>query len=536
LTVFGRTQFKVNCFRRSEELLSRWVVKRLFTSNVQGKRAVYLEVSPVKRQLQKVCASVFALGQLSVLAVTQIQAAPVVAPSGAITATYIIHVTVIDAKTGTENRNETVVISGDRIAAVKRSSEMEPPAGVRVVDGRGRYLIPALWDMHVHAVFAERLDSMFPMFMANGVLGIRDVGTSMPLAQIGRLRKEIFNGARLGPRIVAAGPILDGRPLPARPNFAVITSPEEGRSMVRRLKAEGSDFIKVYSWLSRESFLAIADEANKQNMTFGGHVPFSVSVLEASDVGQRSMEHLYGIALACSTRETEIRTELVQGGTRVSFPVLDHLEIEEAGASYSVEKAASVFAHLAKNHTWVVPTFAADLPDVRSFDLRVTSDERLKYIPPGVQERWSKDTGLEASSSPWGKFFDQRLRMLSAMHRAGVPVLAGTDTAWYQPYTYAGFSLHDELAVFVQAGLTPLESLQTATINPARFLGLEKDLGTIEEGKIADLVLLDGDPLTDIHNTGRISTVFASGKEFDRRALVRMLKQAEAASKLAVVN
>jgi len=372
--------------------------------------------------------------------------------------------------------------------------------------------------------------------VANGVLGIRDMGTSMPLAEIDRLRKQTANGSRLGPRIVAAGPLLDGHPKPMRPNFLAITTPEEGHDAVRRLKTGGSDFIKVYSWLSRDSFLAIAEEAKKQNISFAGHVPFSVPALEASDAGQKSMEHLYGIALACSAREDEIRNELVKSGTNVTFPVLNHLEIEEAGASYSEEKAARVFVHLAKNHTWQVPTFAADLPDSRSFDTRVTNDPRLKFIPLSFQELWSKGTASIGDSSPWGKFFERRLQVLGAMHRAGVPVLAGTDTAWYQPYTYAGFSLHDELAQLVQAGLTPMESLQTATINPARFLGLEKDLGSVEEGKIANLVLLDADPLADIHNTTRISEVFLAGKEFDRPALDQMLKSAEAAAKSAAVN
>jgi imidazolonepropionase-like amidohydrolase len=449
---------------------------------------------------------------------------------------YIAHVTVIDTESGKETPDQTVVISGKRISEVKASKEVNPQAGAKVVDGTGRYLIPGLWDMHVHAVFSERLDSMLPMFVANGVLGIRDMGASMPLAEINDLRKEIAQGNRIGPRIVAAGPLLDGHPKPMRPNFLAITTSEEGRVAVRRLKNGGSDFIKAYSWLSRDSFLAIADEANKQNIPFAGHVPFSVSALEASDTGQKSMEHLYGIALACSTREEEIRNELVKGGTSVNFPALNHLEIEEAGASYSEKKAAKVFAHLAKNHTWQVPTFAADLPDSLSFDIRVTSDKRLRYIPPSFQEQWSKRTVTIGGSSPWGKFSEQRQRMLGAMHRAGVPVLAGTDSAWYQPYTYAGFSLHDELALLVQAGLTPIESLQTATINPARFMGMEKDLGTIEKGKIANLVLLDADPFADIHNTTKISEVFLSGKEFDRPALDQMLKSAEAAARSAVIN
>ena len=484
----------------------------------------------------KLCLSLVAFGHLCAVAMAREHPATVISPSSIGSVTYITHVTVIDTETGKKIQDHTVIVSGDRISEVKDSIGIKPPAGAKVVDGRGKYLIPGLWDMHVHAVFAERLDSMFPMFVANGVLGIRDMGTSMPLAEIDHLRKQTANGSRLGPRIVAAGPLLDGHPKPMLPNFLAITTPAEGHATVRRLKISGSDFIKVYSWLSRDSFLAIADEANKQNIPFAGHVPFSVPVLEASAAGQKSMEHLYGIALACSSREEEIRNQLLKGGTGMSFPALDHLEIEEAGASYDEKKASRVFAHLARNHAWQVPTFAADLPDSLSFDTRVTSDPRLRYIPLSVQAQWNKTATSVAGSSPWGKLHKQRLEMLGAMHRAGVPVLAGTDTAWYQPYTYAGFSLHDELAQLVQAGLTAVESLQTATINPVHFLGLEKDLGSIEEGKIANLVLLDADPSADIHNTAKISAVFLAGKEFDRLALDEMLRNAEAAARTLVVK
>ena len=311
--------------------------------------------------------------------------------------TYITHVAVIDTETGKEIQNRTVIISGGRISEVRDSNGMKPPAGTKVVDGNGKYLIPGLWDMHVHSVFAERLDSMFPSFVANGVLGIRDMGTPMPLADIDRLRQQTANGSRLGPRIVAAGPILDGRPKPLRPNFLAITTPEEGRETVRRLKSGGADFIKVYSQLSRDSFLAIVDEANKQNISFSGHVPFSVSALEASDAGQKSMEHLWGIYLSCSSREEELRSEMLKGGVNLSGSERIRLELDEAAASYDEHKAANVFAHLAKNRTWLVPTFTAVLQDSEIFDVRVTTDPRLKYIPPAVQKRWSKAASAGAA-------------------------------------------------------------------------------------------------------------------------------------------
>ncbi len=446
------------------------------------------------------------------------------------------HVTVIDATGRPALPEQTVLVNGDRIAAIEKFGKLKLPGGAKVIDSKGKYMIPGLWDMHVHAVVAERLDSMFPMFVANGVLGIRDMGTSMPLADIERLRQQIASGSRLGPRFLAAGPLLDGRPKPFRPNFLAITTPEQGRATVDSLQANGADFIKVYSWLSRDTFLAIAGEANKLKIPFAGHVPFSVPVLEASDAGMKSIEHLHGVVLSCSAREDELRSKMLKGGANLPGDDRIRLETDEAAASYDDRKAAPIFAHLAKNKTWQVPTLVAWVPDAQSFDTRITTDPRLKYIPPSAQQRWTEEAKSFTGGATRAKTFERQSQIVGAMQRAGVPILAGTDAAWYQPYTYAGFSLHDELALLVRAGLTPMESLQTATINSARFLGMEKDLGTIEKGKIANLVLLDADPLADIHNTTKISKVFLAGKEFDRSALDQMLQNAEAAAKSATVK
>lgn len=440
---------------------------------------------------------------------------------------YITHVTVVDTVAGKKLPDHTVVISGDRILLVSESKITKPPSNAKILEGKGKYLIPGLWDMHVHAVFAERLDSMFPMFVANGVLGIRDMGTSMPLADIERLRREIASGLRLGPRFVAAGPLLDGRPKPLRPNFLAITTPEQGRAEVDSLKADDSDFIKVYSWLSRDTFLAIAGEANKLKIPFAGHVPFSVPVLEASDVGMKSMEHLFGVVLSCSAREDELRSEMLKGG--VNLPGSDRLRLElhEAAASYDDDKAAAIFAHLARNKTWQVPTLVLLVPYVRSFDTSIITDPRLKYIPLSVQQRWTEEARAFTGGPTRAKTFEKLAQIVGGMQRAGVPILAGTDAAWYQPYTYAGFSLHDELGLLVRAGFTPAEALQSATINPARFLNMEKNLGSVEAGKLADLVLLSGDPLEDIANTRKIEAVVVCGRLLDRTALDNLLSEAE---------
>jgi hypothetical protein len=445
--------------------------------------------------------------------------------------TYITHVTVLDTVAGKEIPDRTVVISGDRISEVTAGNETKVPSNAQVLEGKGKYLIPGLWDMHVHAVFAERLDSMFPMFVANGVLGIRDMGSSMPLTEIDQLRKDTRSGARLGPLIVAAGPILDGHPKPLRPNFLAITTPEAGRAEVDTLKSEGADLIKVYSFLTKDTFLAIAGEARKQKIHFGGHVPFSVTALEASDAGMNSMEHMFGVYLSCSSREDELRAEMLEGGPNLDGWDRIRLEVFDATDSYDADKAAKVFAHLARNRTWLVPTLTAVWANARGFDARVISDPRLKYIPPSVQQRWSEEAKSSTSTAAFAKFHAQKLRILGDLHRAGVSVMAGTDEAWYQAYTFAGFSLHDELALLVRAGFTPMEALQSATIDPARFLGRDKDVGSIEKGKFADLVLLDADPSSDISNTQKINTVIVNGRVLDRRALDSLLTDAENAVK-----
>jgi imidazolonepropionase-like amidohydrolase len=458
------------------------------------------------------------------------QGSPGVTTQALIGPIYLTHVTLIDTVAGRELRDRTVVISGDRISEVTASNRIKVPSDAQVLEGKGKYLIPGLWDMHVHALFPERVGSMFPMFVANGVLGIRDMGTSMPLADIERVRQEIASGSRLGPRFVAAGPLLDGRPKPLRPNFLAITAPEQGRATVGSLQANGADFIKVYSWLSRDTFLAIAGEANKLKIPFAGHVPFSVPVLEASDAGMKSMEHLFGVVLACSAREDELRSEMLKGGADLPADARLRLELSEAAASYDDHKAASIFAHLAKNKAWQVPTLVVQVPYAQSFDTSITNDPRLKYIPPSVQQRWTED----AKSFTGGATVDKTAKLsqiVGAMHRAGVPILAGTDAAWYQLYTYAGFSLHDELGLLVRAGLMPAQALQVATIDPARFLGRDKDLGSIERGKFADLVLLDADPLSDISNAQKIKTVIVNGRVLDRKALDSLLTDAENAVK-----
>jgi len=476
-------------------------------------------------------------GLLCFALTAQAQSSGAVAEHKAVGSIYITHVTVIDTESGKEKLDQTVVISGERIYEIKLSKEVHPESGAMAVDGTGKYLIPGLWDMHVHAMYVPRLDSWMPLFVANGVLGVRDMGSSMKLADVKRLREEIAAGSRPGPRIIDAGPILDGQkqPPPFSDFFIYVTGAAQARDLVRSIKSEGFDFVKVYSGLPREVYFAIVDEAKAQGISFEGHVPTSVSALEASDAGQKSMEHMFGIYLACASRESELRSELQKGGTELPAREQRRLEVDEAMASYDDAKAAKVFEHLAKNRTWQVPTLVVFSRGKLSANSPVFSDARLRYIPPWIQQKWS-ETGKQRVGTAdeieiWKKSFAKRLSILGAMYRAGIPILAGTDTGWYNAYSYPGFELHEELQLLVRAGLTPLEALRTATINAARFLGMQENLGTIEKGKLADIVLLKADPLQDIANTQKIEAVIANGRLFDRTALDSLLAVAENAVK-----
>jgi imidazolonepropionase-like amidohydrolase len=407
----------------------------------------------------------------------------------------------------------TIVITGDRISAI--GDNISVPAGAQVVDATGKFMIPGLWDMHVHWYLRDT----FTLFIANGVTGVRQMFGNSDLL---RWRDQIAKGSLLGPRMVVASPIIDG-PQPIWPNSIAVRNEDEGRKAVRRVKQWGADFVKVYALLPRDAYFGIADEAKQQGITFVGHVPNAVSPAEASDAGQKSIEHLTGILIASSDKETELRDKLVKADSpeargRVQATALD---------TYNEKKAADLVARFAKNQTWQCPTLTVLRSSAYLGDENFRRDGRIKYIPRLLQQRWNfratNRTGGDSAVEK--KVLQKQLEIVGAMQKAGVPILAGTDTG--NPYCFPGFSLHEELALLVIAGLTPVEALRAATLNPAKFFGLDQTLGTVEQGKIADLVLLDANPLLDIRNTQRINAVVSNGRLFDRKALDKMLGEAE---------
>lgn len=453
------------------------------------------------------------------------------APLGAQTdsALVIRNVTVVDVETGQRSPGLSVLISGNRITRVGSLTPADLPPNARTIDGRGKFLIPGLWDFHVHTAYPGLFNMMSPLYIANGITGVREMFGTMQAVQA--WRTAVAGRSLPGPRVVAAGHILDG-PKPIWQGSAAAATPDDGRRIVDSLKSAGADFIKVYSLLPRDVYLAIAEQAKAKNIPFAGHVPEAVDFREASNAGQRTMEHLTGMPIACSSREAEFRAARTAAlGDQQAWRRVATEQGVPIRESYDAKKCAELFAILKKNTSWQVPTLTVNRNMAYLDDSTMASDPRLKYIPKFLSSGWNPKTDFrlkDRTPAQWQsakKTYDLQVRMVGEMYKAGVPMLAGTDVL--NPYCLPGFSLHDELAYLVSAGLTPLDAIRSATINPARFLGAADTLGTVAQNKVADLLLLDADPLVDVRNTTRINAVVANGRLYDRAALDGLLSAAE---------
>ncbi len=385
----------------------------------------------------------------------------------------IEHVTVIDATGAPAKPDMTVVVTRGRIAALGKTGDVALPEGARRLDATGKFLVPGLWDMHGHLSYTT--ENALALLLENGVTGVRDMGGD--LERIDRWRGEIAAGTRLGPHIVRAGPFVDG-PKPGARDRLTVTNVAEARSAVDTLKQRGVDFIKVHNGLSRETFFAVAEQARKRGLPLAVHLPSGfgarpgvggVSVAEASDAGAASLEHV----------EILLESALYRKGATAKT-------LEAAVAENSGAAGTALFARLVRNGTWYVPTLVAYY---RGFVL---------WSGNPKETEGSKELHLK------------HLQLVGAMHRAGVQILAGSDFSDWA--LVPGVDLHNELALLVEAGLTPMEALQSATLKPARFLGKLDSLGTVEVGKVADLVVLDANPLEDISHTRKIHAVILGGK------------------------
>lgn len=426
----------------------------------------------------------------------------------------ITHATVIDTLTGKTQPNTTVVIDNNRITRVITSSKSNLKSG-KVIDAHGQYLIPGLWDMHTHVYFdstaADGTDLVLPLFLANGITGIRDMGSA--LDPVLHARDEIAAHGIFGPRMIVSGPMLDG-PKSTYKAAIAITTPEDGRNAVDMLKSRGVDFIKVQSGVPREAYFAIADESKKVDIPFEGHVPDAIRASEAIASGQRTFEHLIGIFEASSPDETKYLT-----GKKTVGMFLE---------TYDPTREAAIIDLIAKNHIWQCPTLFWERGQWLVDSIDYTKDPDLAYAGnTWVTKQWphaQKGILKTLDTDPLPireKFVTHELDLVRKLHAAGVPFLAGTDTPAGVD-VLPGISLHLELQRFVAAGFTPLEALQTATLNPAKFYNKLNDYGTVQPGRIADLVLLKANPLDDIANTRRITAVIHDGQYLSQQDLEQL--------------
>ena len=393
------------------------------------------------------------------------------------------NVTVIDGTGAPPRRGATVVVRGDRIADVTMAGAA---SGAEIIDGTGRFMIPGLWDMHVHLTNTTELAG--PAFIANGVTGVRDCGGELEV--IDWIRHRFESGAIAGPRVFRAGPFVDGLK-PGVADRIVIGTEEEGRRVVNFLKPRGIHFIKVHNGPAPEPYFALLAEARRQGIAVVGHIPLSVDPAKAIEAGHHSVEHVVSLF------EGPVAQKVKAGQSQ-----------EEALSEFTDEAATALLKLMVRNGTWFDPTLIAYWTRSYQWDVRAKPDPLRKYAASTLQGYWKSvrelpdEPGVRALLA---RAYTRFVELVRLAHRERVRLLVGTDVA--ATYLIPGFSVHDELEKLVEAGLSPGDAIVAATRNAADSLGRLRELGTIEKGKLADLVLLDANPVDNIANTRRIAAV-----------------------------
>jgi imidazolonepropionase-like amidohydrolase len=378
-----------------------------------------------------------------------------------------------------------LVIHNGRIVAAGPRASVHIPKHASVVDAHGETILPGLWDMHAHFEQVE----WGPIYLAAGVTTVRDCGNEFEF--ITAVRDAIAHGRGLGPRLLLAG-IVDGT---STYTIGVerVDTPEQARQWTDRYHEAGFQQMKIYSSVKLEELKAIADEAHRLGMTVTGHVPEGLNAYQAIEAGQDQINHIGYVA------------DIMKGPLPENASRLDRYKAT-ANIDLASPEALKAVAFLKEHHTVVDPTLAlAEFFTATTAKLPASFEPGVNKVAPELAEQLT-DVGPPTERSQIGeKVFEKELEIVGALHKAGIPVVAGTDQ------TVPGHSLHREIELYVQAGLTPMEAIQAATIVPARAMGLDKESGTVEKGKRGDLILINGDPLEDIHNTRNVEYVITGG-------------------------
>ncbi len=418
----------------------------------------------------------------------------------------LVHARVVDMTGRGAVEDGTIVIADGRIGAVGPHASVAVPEGARVVDLAGRTVIPGLWDMHVHLTDATEI--VLPALVAHGVTGVRDMGGDLEL--IDRWREDVRSGETVGPRIVRPGPYVDGNK-PDAPFRHEVTDRTGARAVVTELVGRDVDFIKIHNAVPRDAYFALAEAARDRGIQFVGHVPVTVEPIEAVRAGQASLEHAI----------TFFEGTFAAGFSDTGAMFAGLVEFVDDGGAELIEA-------LVTHRTHVTPTLVVTERRGRRASLADDPPMCQRYVAASLRDQWNRFSPVQekdrnpAVVEARQRFTELMVRFSGRLHEAGVPLLAGSDLAARD--VCPGTSLHEELEMLVDAGLTPREALSTATTTSARFLGLEDVAGTIEPGKWADLVVLHGDPLSDISNLARVHAVVTRGQLLHRHHLDDLLK------------
>ncbi len=441
----------------------------------------------------------------------------------------INHVSVVDVATGQLRPDQTVAVAGGKIVRLGPAAQAHYAAR-QTVDGTGRYLLPGLWDMHVHFRGGDSLAAAnkksLTLYLAHGITTVRDCGGDLT-PRIFQWRQEEAAGTLAGPRLFTSGPKIDG-PGATWPGSLEVTTPAQVRHALDSLQKLRVDYVKIYdSKLSGEAYLETIAQAEKRGLKTTGHMPYSVTLGEAVNRGLDATEHLYYVFKACSGKEDSL-TALVRNSLNSSKPLGLFTMLPAVYDTYSPAAAQRIFRLMASHHTAAVPTLAIGKTLAELADNDHAHDSLRAYIDPKIQRTYAKRLAGARQQSAAARAFAQKLEakfmtLVPQMQAAGVTILAGSDSGSFNSFTYPGASLHEELGLLVQAGLTPAQALRAATLNGAAFMGVASRSGSIAEGKDADLVLLTANPLADIANVRKIAAVVSRGKLYSRADLGRLM-------------
>lgn len=446
--------------------------------------------------------------------------------------TLISDVNVVDVASGVIMPHQDIVIRRNRIAHIANADGADEYKVARTLNASGKYIIPGLWDMHAHPDDPEvwrmhpgerQKDSLMPLFIAFGVTGIRDMGGSLELVK--RWRALYKQGELLAPEIYACGPLLDG-PNPMWDGSVGIRGPEQVPEIVDSLMAAGADFLKIYSLLPRDTYFALSKYATEKDIPFAGHVPFTVLPSEAALTGMKSQEHLLEILKECAGPVPEALLDSIQG-LESAVARSNAINAFRLG-SFREAKADSLYKLFAAKDIWHCPTLSMWFKNAWYEEELPADSVYLNLLPQYIQRYWRTDTNDHLGHRQDSAYINTKkelyktyLDMVRGMHENGVKLLAGTDTG-ANPLCFPGLGVHNELQALTEAGLTPAEALKTATINPAEFLGIGNTYGSVTEGKVADLVLLNKNPLAEIGNSLKIAAVIRDGRLLDSIGLVEL--------------